>query len=301
LQPEPIAAHIQGVDSKPRARGRDRALRLALFVAAVVGLLAGLNIFFTHLTTDPLTDVHAYYDAGARLNAGLELYPAGADTDAPQFYRYPPLLAIVFRPLALLPYGLAAAIWECLVLAAFAFSVWRIGNKRSTWLALGILALPIGWALAVGQAQVIVTALLVVGSPWAVALAGHIKLFPMLVGVYWLGRRDWTSIRHLVFWFVAITAVQLVLEPAGSLAFLGFPNLAQVGDINNLSPFSVSPPLWAALVVVGTVVALKLAPGRWGWAAAVVLAVLVTPRLLSYQLSSLLAALREPRAQRELE
>ena len=68
--------------------------------AAVVGLLLGIETVVLHLTTDPLADVHAYYDAGARLNAGQPLYDQPATTDESDFYRYPPLLAILFRPLA---------------------------------------------------------------------------------------------------------------------------------------------------------------------------------------------------------
>ena len=48
--------------------------------------------------------------------------------------------------------------------------------------------------------------------------------------------------------------------------------------------------------MVGIVVAWRLAPTRYGWVAAVALSVLATPRLLIYQLSTLVAALREPRS-----
>ncbi|HEY3188691.1 MAG TPA: hypothetical protein VGJ70_14515, partial [Solirubrobacteraceae bacterium] len=64
--------------------------------------------------------------------------------------------------------------------------------------------------------------------------------------------------------------------------------------VNNLSIYAVSPLLWALLVGAGALLALRLAPTRYGWAAAVALAVLATPRLLAYQLSTLLAALRRP-------
>ncbi len=40
---------------------------------------------------------------------------------------------------------------------------------------------------------------------------------------------------------------------------------------------------------------LRLAPTRWGWAAAVTFSVLATPRLLSYMLMTFLAVVREPR------
>jgi hypothetical protein len=271
-----------------------RQIRLILFGAAVVGLLIGVNNLILHITSDPLADVRAYYDAGLRLNSGRPLYVQPSDTNAPEFYRYPPLLAIVFRPLALLPYELAAAVWEAFVIGCFVFSVWRLGKSESTLLALGILAMPIVWTIVIGQAQMAVTALLLVGSPAAVALAANLKLLPILVALYWVGRRDWRALGWLAAWMAILGGVQLVLEPTGTLAFLTFTNITQVGQVNNISLFAVSPAMWVALVVVLVVVALRLAPTKWGWAAAVALSVLATPRLLSYQLSSLLAGLRRP-------
>ena len=124
--------------------------RTLLWVLAGLGLLIGIAVTVIHLTTDPLADVRAYYDAGARLNAGQPLYPADANTNTAEFYRYPPLLAIAFRPLALLPYEAAAVLWGLAMLAAFAWTIRRIGLTSNTVLALGLLALPIGWSLAIG-------------------------------------------------------------------------------------------------------------------------------------------------------
>ena len=281
------------MEFRPSAATR-RRLRLVLFAAAVIGALIGVYSLVFHLSSDPLADVHAYYDAGARLNAGQPLYDPAADTNAASFYRYPPLLAIVFRPLALLPFAVAAAIWEAFLVVSLVLTLRRLGFATRTWMAVGMLGLPLAWSLAIGQAQVLVTALLVAGTPAAVALAGHLKLLPILVAVYWIGRRDWRSIWRLAAWVAALGVVQLVLEPTGTIAFLRFPNLSQVGEVNNLSPYAISPVLWALLAVAGGLVALRLAPTRFGWAAAVFLSVLVTPRLLAYQLSTLLAAVRGP-------
>ena len=272
-----------------------RRLRAVLFGAAVIGVLIGVNNLVLHLTMDPLADVHAYYDAGARLNAGLPLYDQPADTNAAAFYRYPPLLAIAFRPLALLPFGVAAALWEVTLIASFVVALRRLGHGRpAAWLALGILAMPVAWSLTIGQAQVLVTALLAFGAPWAVALAANLKLLPVLAAVYWLGRRDWRSLGRFVAWIAGLALLQLVLEPRGTIAYLSFPSLGQVGEVSNLSPYGISPLLWLVLVAAGTVLALRLAGTRYGWAAAVALAVLATPRLLAYQLSTLLAALAGP-------
>jgi alpha-1,2-mannosyltransferase len=287
---------VARVDARPSST-LGRPLRLGLFAAAITGALLGVAMLALHLTTDPLADVHAYYDAGMRLNQGLPLYQQVATTNEAAFYRYPPLLAIAFRPLALLPFPLAAAIWEAVVLASVTVIVARLGPRRfETWVAAGLLALPAAWAVAIGQAQVPVTALLTLATPGAVAVAAHLKLLPALVGLYWIGRRDWGALARFGGWLVGLAAVQAVLEPAGTMAFVGTLGLDQVGAVRNISPYAISPVLWVLLVVIGAAAVLRLAPGRWGWPAAVAFAALASPRLLVYMLTTLLAAVRPPRA-----
>ena len=275
------------------------SVRRVLVAAAMLGALLGVETVLLHLATDPLADVRAYYDAGARLNAGIPLYDQPASTDEAAFYRYPPLLAIAFRPLALLPFPAAAAIWEAALIAAFALTILRLGRGRRTWLVLGMLALPIGWSLVIGQAQVAVTLLTALGAPWALALATNLKLFPALAAIWWVGRRDVRSLAWFAAWLLGLAAFQLVTEPGGTLSFPGTVGLGQVGDVSNLSLYAVSPVVWGAAVVAGSVVAWRLAPTRWGWPAAVALSVLATPRLLVYQLSTLVAGLRAPDAPRQ--
>jgi hypothetical protein len=282
--------------STPAQRRRRRNVNLVLFTAAVFGLLIGVNTLLLHLGSDPLADVHAYYDAGARLNAGVPLYEQAATTNQAEFYRYPPLLAIAFRPLALLPFEVAATIWEAIVLASFGALLWWLRPGFRGRLMIGMLAMPILWSLAIGQAQVPMTLLMALGTPWSLALATHLKVLPVLAAVWWVGRREWRSLLQFGGWLVGLGLVQLILDPSDTLAFPAVFNLAQVGEVRNFSPYVVSPVLWAALVAGGVVVALRLAPTRWGWAAAVALAVLATPRLILYQLMTLVAALRDPAA-----
>lgn len=272
-----------------------RAVAALMVIAAILGALLGLDTLVFHLATDPLVDVNAYYDAGTRLNAGAPLYPPAADPDAPEFYRYPPLLAIAFRPLALLPYPVAAGAWELFVLIALAATLWRLGVRRpATWFAVAVLARPIAWTVVIGQAQAVVTLLLAFGSPLTVALATNLKLFPALAALWWVGRRDWRSLRRFVGWSIALGLVQVILAPAATLDFLRTTGLSQVGDVVNISPYAMSPVLWAVLVLLGVVATLRLARTSWGWTIAVMLSVLASPRLLTYMLSSILASLRAP-------
>ena len=270
-----------------------RGVRLVLVMGAVVLLLVGIDTAIVHLRLDPLADVHAYYDAGARLNAGEPLYEQTATTNDADFYRYPPFLAILFRPLALLPFEQAAVIWELLLVAMFLGTIRILGVRNPwPWLALGWLAAPIAWSLVVGQAQVAVTYFLALGSPFGVAVAAHLKVLPALVAVFWVARRDWSRLRLCVLWGLAILLFSFVLEPAGTIAFLTFPNLSQVGEVRNLSPFEISPVLWIGLVLGLLAAAVLLAPTRAGWLAAVALSVFANPRLLMYQFMTLLAGMR---------
>lgn len=295
-----MAAPPAGALAGFAAAFRTPNVQRVLVGAAILGVLLGIQTLILHVTSDPLADVHAYYNAGARLNAGQPLYVNPVSTDEAAFYRYPPLLAIAFRPLALLPFETAAAIWEVLLLSLFALTIVRLGvAKRSTWLVLGMLAVPTAWSLAIGQAQVAVTFLMALGAPWALALATNLKVLPALAAMWWVGRRDMRSLGRFAAWMAGLGLLQLVLEPNGTLTFPTFIGLDQVGEVNNVSLYAFAPALWAAAIVVGTVVAWKLAPTRWGWPAAVALSVMATPRLLVYQLSTLVAALREPQVAHE--
>jgi len=274
---------------------RARSVSLGLFALAVVGALVGIYMFWLHVTTDPLNDVQAYYWAAGRLNAGLPLYPPDQSVSTPLGYPYPPLLAILFRPLALLPFAAAAAIWEVVVIASFVATVWWMGlRRRETWLALGILALPIAWCLVIGQAQVVLTLFTAIGAPWSIAIAANIKLFPSLIALWWIGRREWRSLGVFAATMAGLALLQLVLAPQATLDYITAISLHQVGHVQNLSPYASSPLLWVALVLAGVGVVLRLAPTRWGWAAAVILSVVATPRLLVYVLMTLLACIRRP-------
>jgi alpha-1,2-mannosyltransferase len=278
---------------------RARPVSRGLFALAVVGALAGIYLFWLHVTTDPLNDVHAYYEAAARLNAGLPLYPPDQSVSTPLGYPYPPLLAILFRPLALLPFAAAAAIWEVVVIASLVVTVWWIGlRRRETWLALGILALPIAWCVAIGQAQVLLTLFTVIGAPWSIALAANIKLFPALIALWWIGRREWRMLGVFFAMLAGLALLQLVLAPQATLDYLTAITLKQVGAIRNFSPYAVSPLLWGVLVLTGVGVVLRLAPTRWGWPAAVILSVVATPRLLVYMFMTFVAVLAAPDGRR---
>ena len=269
---------------------------LLLFAGACVGAIAGLLVAWMHVVNDPLADAHAYYDAATRLNHHQALYPAGADPNAAEFYRYPPMLAVLLRPFALLPFTLFALLWELFVIGTFVATLRLLGVRRkNTWLAIGLLGVPIGWSITIAQAHIPMTYLLALGQPWSIALAANLKLTPALIAIWWLGRRDYQSFFAFLLYGALIVLAQIVLEPRGSFAFLKTLDDAQLGQVRNLSPYVQSPALWFGLLLLGSLVTLALARTRWGWAAAVTLATISPPRLLVYMLTGLLAAVRAPK------
>jgi Glycosyltransferase family 87 len=279
-------------------------LRLVLRGAALLGLALGIETLIVHLRMDPLVDTRRFYEAGARLNEGLPLYgwtaaglgtgsTAGASLDT-LVYLNPPLLAILFRPLALLPFPAAAVVWEAVLLAATGLALRRLGLREPVLIAFGCLALPLVWALVVGQSEPLVLALLSWGSPVGVALAGQLKLVPLLVAVFWIVRRDWPALSRCVAWTAGFGVAQLALAPGDTVEYLRLGWLQGALDWNTISPYRIHPAIWAMLATGLLVAAIRLGRGRWGWAAAVAFGVLVHPRLLVYQLVTLLAAFGGP-------
>jgi hypothetical protein len=295
-------------ENERRARRRATRIRignLVLFALAVIGAAAGVAVAWMHVVGDPLADAHAYYEAASRLNAGQPLYPANLNPNENHIYLYPPLLAMVLRPLALLPFAWFALVWELIVLATFVWLLQHLGvRKRSTWIAIGLLGVPIGWALTIAQAHIPMTLLMALGQPWSIALAANLKLFPALIALYWLGRRDWESLLAFFVWTALLVVAQVVLDANDTFAFgkaVGFGQTGEPGVLRNFSIYTISPIAWVGLVAAGCVAILLAARTRWGWAVAVTVATLAPPRLLTYMLTSLLAGVRRPKEAGEPE
>src|SRR5262245_1718955 len=276
-----------------------RVGNLGLFALAVVGAAAGVAVAWMHVLGDPLADAHAYYEAATRLNRGEDLDPAHLNPTENHIPLYPPLLAQLLRPLALLSYEWFALAWELIVVATFVWLLQHLGvRRRSTWIAVGLLGVPIGWALTIAQAHIPMTLLMAMGQPWSIALASNIKLFPALIALYWLGRRDWESLLAFLVWSALLVAAQIILDGKDTFAFLtavGFDQTGDPGVLRNFSIYTISPISWAAALLIGSIAILAAARTRWGWAVAVTVATLTPPRLLTYMLTSLLAGIRRPR------
>ena len=90
-------------------------------LVAVIAIIGGIQIVSFLKSAD--MDVRIYYDAALALRNGEDMFAAWDDSH-PLTYIYPPLLAILFMPLTLIPLEQAAAVWTLVNMGLLAACLW---------------------------------------------------------------------------------------------------------------------------------------------------------------------------------
>jgi Glycosyltransferase family 87 len=278
-----------------------RPLRWALVVAA-----AGLMIWTISglLPYGAAWDAPTYLAAGERLNAGHELYALSpGDRPVAEADKFgspllsPPLVAVVWRPLALLG-DVSMVYWWLACVAAIAV-VMSVVIGRGTLIAvvaLLALAIPLGWELLAANMNGLI--LLGLAAAWLLHERGHDRAAGVLIGVMAVAK-IWPG---LVLFALPVRAIPGAVVGAGAALIVG---LAGAGLSNHIAYLSVgsgvgASPLslpgltgipWPVLAAAGLigVLALRKRP-RYAWALAVATMVLASPALYINHLALLLAA-----------
>jgi hypothetical protein len=133
-----------GIAERPVAQGssesgRSSVARRSLLAVALAALtllaLKGLPRLFYDDVIWSLNGWFVPYDltiflhAGDAVLDGASPYPTVAELDDDTHYVYPPLVALLMTPLAVLPAGVAASIFAWLSLAALAGALWLLGVR----------------------------------------------------------------------------------------------------------------------------------------------------------------------------
>jgi hypothetical protein len=166
-------------------------------------------------------DFAAYRMAGTRFLDGLPIYDRSPDAAGGYgLFLYPPPFVLLAVPFALLPSGLATAVWLGIVVAALLVAIAILPvDVRTRWLVLLLAGLswPVAYAIKLGQAGPLVLLAFAVG--WraidrpiglglATALGTIVKLQPALV-------LPWSALTGR--WRAAATGL-VVLAGAGVVA-----------------------------------------------------------------------------------
>jgi len=154
------------------------------------GLLVGLLVLFQQRGAFAY-DTATYLAAGERLNAGHPLY-ALSPGDRPVYILppywtvplvSPPLIAVLWRPLAALPAAGGLWIWWAANVAAFAATMLMLGRRRPLLVAAAmvVLVIPTGYELAYGNMNAMI--LLATVLTWRFSMDGRERTAGVLAAV----------------------------------------------------------------------------------------------------------------------
>ena len=306
--------------------GRERVLRLSAAIALVVGMIWVVGNAMP-LSSDVTTWIHDsanYYAAGERLNVGHSLYAYGPGDrqtlellfGLPSPYLYPPLIGVLFRPIAaFLPYApVVITFWLTGMVAFLAFLGWLL-LRGGTTIAVGILVLlvPLVETAWSGNVSTFIT-IAIIGA-WFALHRGHprlagavigftsvLKLSPVFLAWWLLVTRKWDALATAVG--VGLVSLCIGVLGAGIGAHFEYLHIsdavARGGGIQGslvgiLSALGASPdlmPLVAPIVsVIGIVAIWALRKReRAAWVAAIVTGVFASPIFNLTNVTLLLAA-----------
>jgi glycosyl transferase family 87 len=259
-------------------RARLPRVRLARTVALAV--IIGIGIFNVYQAARgwTLSDAEAYWNAALRLRAGMPLYPPLESVEASDVYRYAPWFAWVTVPFTFLPIQVAGALWSAILLLASGVALAPLVRAQA-WVLVALFAPILVGISAVGNVQPILIAALLYGlerrsGPVWIALAASLKVFPLLLALVYVGRRQW--MRSL-----ASLGLTLILWAPALLYDVGsYP----IGPGQAASLIAI-PPLYLGVVCLAIGITLALARTRFGWLAAGAAVALSLPRLFAYDVT----------------
>jgi alpha-1,2-mannosyltransferase len=243
-------ARVEQINTTAR---RLSALAPVLLAASIAARLA-----WTYLVPNGanFVDLHVYIGGAEALNHPGMLYSyvyADQTPDFPLPFTYPPFAAVLFYPLHLLPFGVAAFAWQLGTIAAL-YGVVRVsqrlldlrGGQRTAmlWTAVSIWIEPLRSTFDYGQVNVV----LVLAVLWAVysgrwwlsgllvGLAAGIKLTPAVSGLYFLGARRWAAAVFSAVAFLATVGLSVLV--VGQQGRYYFTDL--LGDASRIGPIGTS-------------------------------------------------------------
>lgn len=256
---------------------------------------------------DPFADANVYLAAAERLNAGRPLYELGPGDRPvlilPTFTApllSPPLIAVLWRPIAVMPFGFQIWTVACAaaLLGTISFLVLRIGMRATVMAAL--LSLPIGEQLVAGNVAAFFPGIFVwmwlhrddqrIGA--VVGFLAALKLTPGVLGGWTIGLHRRASARWIVVGAAGSSVVGLV--GAGLSAHFAYTGVLFSTSPSAMSLSSVTeiPLLSPTILIIGTI----LSGGLWrhprlSFVVAIVAIVIGSPALYFSTFVLLLAAL----------
>lgn len=220
-----------------------RRLAVSGFVL-VVAIFAVVRVLNLYPWNDRIFDLWAYWST----RHGLDYTFARPGESG--HYLYSPAFAQLISPLTILPLPLFMATWTVVLAAVF---YWLLG-----WRAffVGLLP-PVVMSIAIGQLDVLMAAVIVVGFRWpAVWLLPFITKLTPGIGVLWFAaRREWKSLGVALGATAAVVGLSMTIDPRAWVGWiemlLRFETPTSANGVFLPVPLWIRLPLVALLIVWG--------------------------------------------------
>lgn len=280
---------------------RRRLLAIAFVLVAAALLLEFLSVYFTRGFIPG--DATVYLAGGERLNAGHQLYtlmPGDREVGLkPPFWTVPllspPLVAVIFRPLALLPPDIGAYIWWAGTLSAFAWILFTFVRRQPilTSLAVIVLVVPLTYEIGVGNVNAFLMLGAILAWKWTTegrderagavtALSVLLKVSPVVIAWWLFTQRSWRAVRAGLIAGVVFAAISILgagldahfkfIEVTRDTATSGQSELSLAGLAKAVGMAPAMANLIPTAVLVGGFLAIALLRGRPGVAFAIAVA-----------------------------
>ncbi len=261
----------------PRTPSRWRRRLEVALVALALGTVAALLVVYFRRGFVP-GDAYTYLAAGERLNAGHQLYalspgdrPVGLK---PPYWTVPllspPLIGVLWRPLALLPLELGVYLWWAAMISSIVGVVLVTLRRRPIAGSMAVLALsiPITYEIGVGNVNGLLLAGLVcvwwlvargreVAAGALLAILVAVKLMPAVFVVWLLVSRRWMALVGVALGGLACAIVSLAGAGFDAhLRYLAVIGQTMTGGTSDLSLAGLGRSLGLPQAVAATLPAL---------------------------------------------
>jgi len=232
-----------------------RILRIAIPGLAIGVVVAIQTVYFNRGFVPG--DAFTYLAAGERLNAGHLLYalsPGDRPVDLhPPFWTVPllspPPIAVLFRPIALIPNDLGPYVWWAVCIASIVGTTLVMMRRRPILIGLAVLVLsvPLVYEIGVGNLNSLLIAgiagawyLLVRGRDVAAGavIAGMtaLKLTPVVLAWWLITQRRWSAFRAFVVAGLVLAVISVIgAGLSAHLEYLGIVRQTSTVGTSSLS------------------------------------------------------------------
>ena len=252
---------------------------LILWTVASLVLVAAIALSTVYIGTynqHHFTDLYVYLGGGDAFRHGQDLYQTEMRTPFAGFllkFTYPPLAAMLFAGLAVLPLAVSIAVFTTATLAVLFLCLRavlvRVAPARllarfpvpvlALAITLGAAWLePVRETISFGQVNILLLGLIVadclVAKPWwprglLIGLAAAIKLTPAAFVLYFVAKKDWRAALTTVGGFLGFGLIGFALAP-GDSADYWFKDFFDTNRVGNLG-FSYNQSLRGVVARVG--------------------------------------------------